>query len=105
MSSKRKFTVNSKETFINGTSQKGQVYTTYDKLVNVLGQPKDGSADGKTTCEWHVEFEDGEVVTIYDWKVPETPKHLYKWNVGARNHTPLDYLETLLETRVVSTNF
>jgi hypothetical protein len=105
MTAERKFTVNSNTTSACGTSLKGQVYTTYDKLVSALGKPKGGSADGKTTCEWIVEFEDGSVVTIHDWKTSNTPKDPYNWNVGAKNHTPLDYLEALLETRVVSTKY
>lgn len=96
------FTVNSKDTCIQGTSHKGYVCTTYDRLVKFLGEPKGGSADGKTTCEWHIEFEDGKVATIYDWKVNSTPKDLYNWHVGAKTHGALDRLEEVLLERVVS---
>lgn len=96
------FTVNSKNTSIQGTSHKGYVCTTYDKLVKTLGQPKGGSADGKTTCEWHIEFADGKVATIYDWKVNNTPKDLYDWHIGAKTHGALDHLEEVLLERVVS---
>jgi len=97
------FTVNSKNTSVQGTSFKGHVCTTYDKLVKILGEPKEGSSDGKTTCEWRLEFEDGKVATIYDWKVGSTPKDEYNWHVGAKTHSALDNLEEVLQTPVVST--
>lgn len=102
MTATRKFTVNSNSTSVNGTCYKGYVLTTYDILAKILGAPKEGSADGKTTCEWRIEFECGTVATIYDWKTSQTPKTLYKWHVGAKNHAALDYLEEILNTRVVS---
>lgn len=105
MTAERKFTVNSNTTSACGTSLKGQVYTTYDKLVSALGKPKGGSADGKTTCEWIVEFEDGSVVTIHDWKTSNTPKDLHNWHVGARSHAALDYLEEVLETPITKSRY
>lgn len=96
------FKVNSKQTSVNGTSHKGYVETTYNTLVKVFGQPKEGSADGKTTCEWRIEFDDGVVATIYDWKTRTTPKDLYYWHIGGHTHKALDYLETLLKTNVQS---
>lgn len=69
----------------NGTSLCGYVKTTYDKLVEKLGEPLIGfSGDGKMSCEWIIDFHDGSVGTIYDWKLSETPKHLYNWHIGGR---------------------
>ena len=64
-----------------GTSYRGMVYTTYDKLVEVFGEPNVSASD-KVFTEWGIEFqvpvEDdgmGDVddydtvdATIYDWK-------------------------------------
>jgi hypothetical protein len=40
---------------------------TYSLLVKIFGKPTDG--DGyKVDAEWNIEFEDGLVATIYNWK-------------------------------------
>lgn len=96
------YKVNIKQTSVSGTSHKGYVETIYDKLVLILGQPKEGSADGKTTCEWKIEFEDGTVATIYDWKTGTTPKDLYYWHIGGHTYKALDYVEKLLGMQVQS---
>ena len=105
MTAVKKFTVNSNSTSLNGTCYKGYVQTTYDTLVKAFGEPKGGSADGKTTSEWHLEFDDGTVVTIYDWKAGRTPKDLYSWHIGARSHKALDYLQEVLETPVTKSKY
>jgi predicted dehydrogenase len=98
-----KYKVNQKDTSVNGTSLKGYLETTYDRLVELFGEPKKGSADGKTTCEWLLEFEDGTVATIHDWKVESTPKNLYNWSVGGHSYKVLDLLAntTNLKTRIL----
>lgn len=86
------YKANEKNICSNGTSLKGYIVTTYDKLVKFFGQPKDGSADGKTTCEWVIEFEDGTVATVHDWKLKSTPKEVYKWSVGGHSHRVIELL-------------
>ena len=96
--------INSNDTSVNGTSLKGYVGTTYDKLVKLLGEPLCGSSDGKTTCEWILEFEDGTVATIYDWKQKQTPKDHFYWSVGGHNHKALEQVKdfTGFETKQVA---
>lgn len=64
----------------NGTSLQGYVRTTYAQLVDLFGNGM-GAGD-KTTQEWVLEFDDGTIATIYDWKTYETPMDLYEWHVG-----------------------
>ena len=64
----------------NGTHLQGYVQTTYDNLVARFG-PGLGSGD-KTTQEWILEFSDGTVATVYDWKEYETPMGMYAWHIG-----------------------
>lgn len=85
--------INSNDASVNGTSLKGYVGTTYDNLVKLLGEPLQGSSDGKTTCEWILEFEDGTVATIYDWKQKETPKDHFYWSVGGHSHRALEQVK------------
>ncbi len=94
-----KYIVNKKGASVNGTNLKGVVETTYDAIVNLFGKPLGGSADGKTTCEWILEFEDGTVATIYDWKTGTTPKELYKWNIGGHTYKVLELLEKVMNIK------
>jgi len=68
----------------NGTSFQGTVTTTYNNLIDLFGQPRKGSIDKKTNCSWVLEFTDGTVATIYDWKMPEIPMEAYKWHIGGK---------------------
>ena len=67
----------------NGTSLQGYVQAYYHQLVAVFGEPEGGG--DKTTVEWCLQFADGTVATIYDWKESETPMGLYRWHIGGRN--------------------
>ena len=55
----------------NGTSfHNTTITTTINELTRVLGEPSytgDFSED-KVTVEWICERENGDVITIYDWK-------------------------------------
>jgi len=68
---------------VNGTSLKGSVYTTYADLVEVFGEPERGG--DKTTVEWALQFDDGTVATIYDWKEYNTPMGRYDWHIGGKS--------------------
>ena len=70
---------------VDGTSLQGYINATYDQLVERFGQPEGGG--DKTTVEWMLQFEDGTVATIYDWKVDETPTYMYNWHIGGKNKT------------------
>ena len=84
------------ETFhkANGTSLRGYLpHTTYADLVSVFGQPTCEGDGYKTDCEWLVEFNDGTVATIYNWKNGRNycgndgldVEDIRHWNVGGHN--------------------
>jgi hypothetical protein len=86
---------------VNMTSLKGSVTTNFSKLVETFGEPDRGPDDmaDKTTCEWHLCFEDGTVATIYDWKTDYTPMQEYEWHIGGRSSEAVDrVLEVLYQT-------
>jgi len=70
-----------KDANANGTSLQGYMTAYYSELVAVFGEPDLYNGD-KTTAEWCLEFEDGTVATIYDWKEYETPMGRYNWHIG-----------------------
>lgn len=79
------FTVNLPTHNINETHLQGYVKTTLDDLIQTFGVPQEGF--DKSTVEWSLQFEDGIVATIYDYKEDTTPKYLYDWHIGG--HTSL----------------
>lgn len=82
---------------IQGTSYKGIIRAYYHELVEVFGEPDHGPNGrdlDKVTCEWDLEFEDGTVATIYDWKEPETPFGLYDWHIGGKSFDAVDRVFT-----------
>ena len=75
-----KYTVTNNYADANMTGLVGYVNTTYADLVKVFGQPQQGG--DKTNSEWIIRFADGQVATIYDWKMPSTPVYDYDWHIG-----------------------
>lgn len=76
----------------SGTCLQGYVEVSYDKLVEVFGQPTfdETSGDDKVDFEWCLKFDDGVDATIYNWKdydggltALSTPD--YQWHIGGRN--------------------
>lgn len=81
---------------IHGTSYKGVVNTTYGHLVSVLGEPHLRDGD-KTQAEWMLEFEDGTIATIHDWKEYDTPvEEVTEWHIGGHELRASWYAQKLL---------
>jgi predicted RNA polymerase sigma factor len=79
---------------INGTTLQGTIKTTFGHLVATLGEPlRDGD---KSTAEWHLDFPDGVVVTIYDWANSNTPEGPYEWHIGGISKDAVDRVSRLL---------
>ena len=90
------------DAIINGTSYKGEVSITYSELVSIFGKPTSGpnSDLDKVTCEWCLEYEDGTIATLYDWKTGHTPFGLYEWHIGGHDYTAVErVLETIALAR------
>ncbi len=66
-----KFITHNQDDSINAnmTSLRGCITATYAQLVSTFGEPmKDGFDDYKSDAQWLVQFDDGTVATIYNWK-------------------------------------
>ena len=83
---------------VNGTHLQGYVETTFDRLVDLFG---DGLGGGdKTTQEWVLEFSDGTIATVYDWKEYSTPKGMYAWHIGGTSLQALRHAENAIKGRI-----
>ena len=61
--------------------------STPNQLTEILGKPSriENNGEDKTNIEWHMELEEGDVFTIYDWKsncVLDMDKRI-TWCIGA----------------------
>ena len=95
---------------VNGTCLKGRIKTTYDKLVEKLGQPTYTDADPyeKVNCEWTIQAQvldswadDQEdtvykTVTIYNWKDGYIPTGEYEWHIGGYDYDAVDVAEAII---------
>ena len=74
----------------------GMVEATYDKLVSLFGEPEITGHD-KTQVEWAIEWSDGTISTIYDWKCyGEEPEEITGWSIGGFNGNSLFYVQELV---------
>jgi hypothetical protein len=63
----------------------GVVEASYNMIKTAFGEPFEGDGE-KTQAEWAIEFEDGTIATIYDWKEYTTPpKMVTEWHIGGFN--------------------
>lgn len=95
--------INDMRTDSSGTSGKGGFVCKYETLVKVLGEPLKGSDDFKTQAEWNIEYKDGTITTIYDWKQGKgylgdeegiESEDVIEWNVGGNEKTKsMEYLK------------
>lgn len=85
-------THNDKEIRTGETSLVGELTLNYNDIKKVFGEPH-GSDGYKSDAEWEIEFEDGVVATIYNWKdgknyngASGTPKTKIKeWHIGGHS--------------------
>lgn len=93
----------------DGTSLVGVLDgVSFHTLVTLFGEP--GAGTDKTDAEWIVEFSDGVVATIYNWKNgrayngPDAPHHtdITRWNIGGHeSETVSERIGSLIGTEVL----
>ena len=74
---------------VTGTSYVGLLEASYFELADVFGEDIGASGDGKVTAEYNVEFNDGTVATIYNWKTDADPLFEKNWHVGGKTNEAL----------------
>ena len=73
---------------VTGTGGRGYIKISYQSIVNMLGKPHiKGSPDGKSQAEWDLAFDDGTILTIYDYKKRNPPSRVKEWNYGGKGMT------------------
>jgi hypothetical protein len=81
------------EMLVNGTSLQGHIDVDYATLCELFGEPSENYDDYKSDAEWVVQFDDGTVATIYNYKNgrnycgPSAParEDITEWNIGGKS--------------------
>ena len=89
---------------INGSHLQGHIHTTYANLVNKLGKPHIEHRDSKVDVEWSIEFNNGTIATIYNYKdgvaylgkEGAPTEKITDWHIGGHNKKALEYVHWLL---------
>ncbi|MFA6570161.1 MAG: hypothetical protein WCT77_02890 [Bacteroidota bacterium] len=84
----------------------GYVNISYDHLVIAFGKPTSQrpSGDDKVRIIWDIEFEDGTVATIYDWKnygksVKWVKENFTEWHIGGNDKYAVDKVLAILKDK------
>lgn len=86
------------------TSFQGGIKINYATLVNVFGKPDVG--DGyKTDAEWIIQFANGVVATIYNYKDGQNyngasgtkTENIRDWHIGGRDNVVVDMVKGVIE--------
>lgn len=86
------FTLTNK--FPAGSCLQGRIEETYARLVEVFGEPNCDGDEYKVQKEWVIEFDDGTIATIYDYKEGDAYNgegqgthytRVTDWHIGGRN--------------------
>ena len=80
-----------------GTSRQGELDGYFrEDIEKVFGPPvyDEPSADGKVQMEWVIEFPDGTIATIYDYKQYDVPtEDINYWSIGGRKPLAAYYVK------------
>lgn len=71
-----------------------RIEVSYLQLKEAFGLPTSMDIDGKVNAHFGLILDDEVVFTIYDWKLPNSPLHLFSlpfvWHIGARTKEDAD---------------
>jgi len=77
------------------------VRASVDELIKVIGEPTYESNDGedKVNIEWELEDDNGDVVTVYDWKEyrPLSYYEQIEWHIGGMSKNITDNAKEEIE--------
>jgi len=91
----------------DGTHLQGKVIVDYPLLKKLFGKPTPSDED-KSDAEWEVEFEDGVVATIYNYKDGKNYKgkegiattKLTNWHIGGKDQKAVDNVVNLIKAEL-----
>ena len=99
-------THNEKDIDVNGTHFQGYIDITYDKLVKIFGEPTSGD-EYKVDAEWLIEFKNGIVATIYNYKDGKNyngnsgleKEDITNWHIGGYDQKAVDLVYEICKVK------
>jgi hypothetical protein len=90
---------------INGSSLKSTMDVSYARLVEVLGPPNDEGDGYKVDAEWVLEFTDGLIATIYNYKTGRNylgeeglpVEQIRDWHIGGHDSRVVERVNSLIK--------
>lgn len=86
----------------NMTSLVGYIDANYAELCSLFGQPEEEVCD-KVDWEWIIRFNDGTIVTIYNWKngpgygyYSTRAVNINHWHVGGHDARALELIHKVI---------
>lgn len=81
---------------INGTFLQGDIKCSFTNLCRVFGPPIK-SYESKSQVEWHIQLDNGDVATIYDWKQYGVPyASINNWNIGGHKQEVVNIIKDVI---------
>ena len=72
------------------TMLQGSIQATRAQLIRAFGEPLQGLSS-RVLNDWKIQFDDGTVATIYDWKTDPFPDdEPYNWRIGGKTHRAVE---------------
>ena len=97
--------INDESIDLRGTCFQGDLYASYEQIVSKIGPPHTGYDGYKTDAEWSIEFEDGTVATIYNWKDGKNYRgedgleveEITEWHIGGGEPCVAEWIADLIK--------
>ena len=96
-------THNTHDVGINGSCMQGQITCPFSLLVTLFGEPEQGDFE-KVDASWSVEFDDGVIATIYNWKNGinycggPAINQITQWNIGGYEKAAAEHVRGIMLT-------
>lgn len=80
-----------------GTFLQGVLWATREEISKAFGEPIHYPLGDKITTEWIIQFDSGDIATVYDWKRYDSGRpgftERYDWHIGGSAHSVCDLVE------------
>ena len=97
-------THNTTDINFSGTCLQGYIEAPFFVIKSFFGPPHDGD-QYKVDAEWDIQFQDGTVATIYNWKSGKSyngpaglaVEDMEVWHIGGNNERAVDLVQEVLK--------
>lgn len=91
----------------NGTHGQGTIKTSYYNIVSKFGKSEFTKDSDKVDCDWSIEFKDGTIATIHNWKngynysienngYYKEIENITNWNIGGFTKKAFEIVSEIL---------